>query len=1075
MSTAPWRTGLTRWSDPVYWAALLLLPEPAAADIAFTKACCKVFSSPLPDDTEVALLHALISQPRHRRLFARTSMLQGPLRRIAPLDRVLLSLWLLREMDAQRIAAAIGQPPEMVVTRLSQCIARVAGLGSREAACQTSLPNWIRTHVGLDALTTEHLRACETCRTASVAWQYAVDQLRATLRTWSAEQRPPSRCLTEIEKCLQERQSPSALRGWQTHQTRYLALGIGIALFVGWMVWPQSRQVEQAGAPTAHALVQATLEAWTSSPSSSTLHRRVRALDGHMTGGKPVVTDIWLAGSENGRHRIEVRRGETLTEWQIGDGERRFNYGATWGAGSCPWDSTTLSPSTPASLSFRLSPEQQRAARDARLQQGAYGRGYAALRQAITAPDLRSFGRRSAEQRSLVVLSYTDVRATEPEQILLAIDPAAKQLHSVQVLAADTPQSPAHDLWRLEKVDQSVEPLSTRLPPWSRAVARSDLPDPGCPALRSNQVLSLRAIVGAPWQQWYVPNVMPTTLTRGAMLSLDVPVGSATTWGAPPGSSMRFVGPDRWVTLTAGTWMPNAGSSEDFKQGMWRVALRSTSDAGAWRATLRLTRDRYAPAFVPTVELAAHGWTRGEVLAFIDALTPITAGSWLELHPYFVEPRPLSPDVHLIVTRALQALQPSADQTNYTATEITIRPSPPSPALVDPYAPSATVRNPTTLHRYQWLVQRGSRTTNFYDIYKSSEGAVYQALIHDGVRSVFDNRAAGWVGVDSSQELSAVPEPPGVEMLTSLLRSTDALSVTEQPGAWVLERSDDFTQEQLLYEFRSQELPIPWTEELQAGTLTRRLTLDQQTALPGKFQLVHRDQQGHETLLYQVMLTEQHRLDRPPGPELTVLPELPDDVLRFSSTAARWRRARIALPRLSSHWLTANLDAPQAPMLVDTRLDQQHISRVLAWPASDTIGEEWTLLPVTPLRQLNLGTLQATSWHDLSELSALHRAQYRIADVRLTVTQGPTRLLRNLLRYSASPRSRAGLPWTTSRELRVTIRGTLRDAWLLQDEQFASLVVEVDELILHIVGPADYLSDPLRQHLPSLVWSTPGI
>ncbi len=92
----------------------------------------------------------------------------------------------------------------------------------------------------------------------------------------------------------------------------------------------------------------------------------------------------------------------------------------------------------------------------------------------------------------------------------------------------------------------------------------------------------------------------------------------------------------------------------------------------------------------------------------------------------------------------------------------------------------------------------------------------------------------------------------------------------------------------------------------------------------------------------------------------------------------------------------------------------------------------------------------------------------------MIVTQGPKRLLRHILRFPATPTNLPGSGWTSSRQIPIRVlrvRETPFVAWLLQDDETAVLVFEVDDLMVHIAGPPDYLKNELPNQLQTLVWS----
>jgi hypothetical protein len=406
-----------------------------------------------------------------------------------------------------------------------------------------------------------------------------------------------------------------------------------------------------------------------------------------------------------------------------------------------------------------------------------------------------------------------------------------------------------------------------------------------------------------------------------------------------------------------------------------------------------------------------------------------------------------------------------------------VRPAP--GFLSDPYHLPAAFRSPSRLDHRQWLVYAGDQATDFYDLLTRRDGSLYKAMVFDGARFVFDARADGWVGVDPAAAIDAdaVPEQAGVEMLTMFLRGTRPIALSDQAGAHVLEQESPETLDSLAYEFFSRDLPSPWTADLPRGTILRRLRLDRASALPRELEIVHRDLRGGEQLLYRAVLRERRVLAAPADVTRLELPPQPDDTLRFTSTAHRWRRARTAFPPLSSHWLMSSFDLPGRALLVDAALDHDPAHRILGWGAASPLQRDWELAPALPLGQLSIGALQSSNWHDLSRLSALHRAQYRVtADgPPIVITQGPRKLVRHILRYPRPAPGGGAQTWTRSERHAISVQGRQRDGWLLYDDQFSAFVFEVPErdLMVHLVGPRDFLRTALPERLSQLIWNIP--
>jgi hypothetical protein len=97
---------------------------------------------------------------------------------------------------------------------------------------------------------------------------------------------------------------------------------VGVVLLLLIKPWSSGVPASATQPPTPAEIVQQTIDAWTNLPTSGTVHRRVWAKPVLTTGDEPLITDVWLAAASD-QHRIEVRRKETLVEWQVADGRTR--------------------------------------------------------------------------------------------------------------------------------------------------------------------------------------------------------------------------------------------------------------------------------------------------------------------------------------------------------------------------------------------------------------------------------------------------------------------------------------------------------------------------------------------------------------------------------------------------------------------------------------------------------------------------------------------------------------------------------------------------------------------------------
>lgn len=108
----------------------------------------------------------------------------------------------------------------------------------------------------------------------------------------------------------------------------------------------------------------------------------------------------------------------------------------------------------------------------------------------------------------------------------------------------------------------------------------------------------------------------------------------------------------------------------------------------------------------------------------------------------------------------------------------------------------------------------------------------------------------------------------------------------------------------------------------------------------------------------------------------------------------------------------------------------------------------------------------------------MRSTRYKLPDANvITLTQGPRALLRMMLRQTdgASGTFTSAAYGSTpspqySKQVQVTIAGEPHDAWLLPTPTEAALVVEINDVLVYISGPANYVDGVLLEQLPALKW-----
>ncbi len=1056
MTNEQWHAAVARWGDSVLGLALLLTPHHPVAEATTVKLFVTMLATAPAGELEDALYTALWQQRRRFRwLGRRRSALPRELNRIAAPDRFLLGLWLLRGLDGTRIATITGLPPDQIVARLMQALQR--GVPYTDAPADDdnhlALPVWIAQQLGLARPDPEHPRPCLPCQAAQARWQSVRDDLRQRMRAALRQAHLSLASSDAIEDSLSTRQGAAQREGWRQPRIWVPAvITLGGVLLLLFMPWGGSDRAQTPAPTQPRVVVQAALDAWLGQPFAGPSHQRVWARDPHLHNGTPVVTDVWLAGQNEPRHRVEVHRDGELVEWQVADGRGRFDYGAMRADSSCRWNIDRQGSEERlqrAPLKFSLDPDQQRAVRDARLTQGAYGTGYLMLQRALAADDLRSFGARSEGNTRMLLLRFTD-KQTQPErQIVLRIDPQRQQLYAVQEVHAVAAQAERVDLWRLEVNEPLTGDVPPAIPPGPPPIESQQLADPACPALDTAFLISPRSLLGIA-RPSYVPEALPPGIDKIALLS-----GDPRNHG---GSGLReldrrlilqLVGPGRWFSLSDIGGAEYGDRGDELNVGPWRATLNEPTTDELWSGTLRLATDE-GRSFAPPFEYWARGWTKDELLALINTLKPLDPARWIDLDDALLEPASLPRATYDTITRALAALQPEPGHTIQSTSTTTVRVEPDVPQLPDPYHIPHRQRFPKTLIRHQWLVYEGTHISRYHERRLLPDNTLYELLQDDGTRFHWYNSIIGQTYTGSARLLRAYmrAEQTEVALISAFLASTQPIKITESDAGLLLEQEVDAS---FVADDNRGGPPLthtPWHGQLwsdSTGMFVQQLELDRHTYRPRSFATIHWQPDGIKAVIRETTINAWQSVATPPA-DLFALTSLPDDQFTVDVGA-------------ESNVPMASITPPR---------------RILMWP--DNLGLE--IVEQTPPPSAQNTTLPGgfnSDWAVLQNVLGTYTTTYLTserAEVRLT--QGPSEVLRHVLRYQYFAEDEGQIaPWSSSQRIAVTIAGQERDAWLLQNDANAVLVVEVDDLVLHFKGPQTYLTGPLLEQLPQLQWTMP--
>ena len=1076
MNDQPWRSSVGRWGDQLWTLALVRTGDRAGAQHALVQAFERVFSTTTPPADAHAALIASLVQPRRQWVprWGRQRDLPRPLRRMSPIDRALLLLWLVQEADGQSLAAVTHQTHHVLTEQLAKAL--VPFLPRRDPARRTAAGRaafalWIGQQLGINSASLPTTLADETLQ----AWQAAVERVHDLLAAMVARHRLPGTVRDAIETALTAHADETPT--WQ-RRAGWLVVAL-LAVAVVWVLRPgdgarADASTAQAAPTDARTVVQDALAVWTT-PVSGTLHRRVWAIDPHIRNAPALVTDVWLQ-ADGARHRIQATHDGKLVEWQIGDGTAALHYAAHPLYRTCRWGASTVATNR-ATLVFQVDATQQQAARDVRLQHGAYGRGYQMLQTALQAPDLRSWGTRIEGDTPVLLVGYNDPAAPQRQRVLV-FDARMHVLQAVRELAGDGTQTTARDLWRLE-THETVATVPTMLPERPRIqFERSQIFDPACLGLDDEHALSLRMLVGN--DGWWLPSRLPPDIRAAALLSNDS-VTPATTWNwqsQPINATAVFVGGERWLRIKAQQTFVDLDSS--VQRGPWRVVFEH--DGHNLRAQLCRPPDGFVACSPdqPSVALEAQGWTEAQLLDLIDGFAPAgTVATWRTLDALFVDPRPLDPQVQQVLAQTLDAIVVpdgvvrstlEITQTVLPSPDLTVNADPAQslpqlvadaglvpPPLLDPYAVPRAMLAPPRVVVTETAIMSDSIVDHMSEATTLPDGTLLSARLLDEENVVSYDGLGQTTATESLENRGWRRQTMRLQVLDRVqgfVRSLLPTTLRDGGDVWLLEQPTMAGNPYTFDPFWRPPL-VNWSDT--PDTYTERLWIDKHTHAIRRAEVVYTDPAGVETAVSGMNVVS-WEVDRSAASQRLQLPPLPPDTLAYTYGS-------------SGPTITSDVQQFIPPQ------------RVLVW--RDGFEVAWRSganrpLDVLPsveaqayLKTFLLNTLYTgDQFAQLESSGAIHSTRYRVpgSSAQFTVVQGSAPLMRFMLRAQSLGYT-DGIGWTKSRAVPVVIAGQERAAWLLQGDGAPALVVDVDGVILHITSSEPgFISNDLINALPQIEW-----
>ncbi|HEX5691989.1 MAG TPA: hypothetical protein VFX76_18370, partial [Roseiflexaceae bacterium] len=416
-----------------------------------------------------------------------------------------------------------------------------------------------------------------------------------------------------------------------------------------------------------------------------------------------LAADQWVE-PQSGRHRLQLvhQDGGGPYELELGDGANTAWYAV--GKSYAPSLYLLSAPDEgPFQVRFPATPAEQVELRQARLQSGAWDLAAVYLRMAAAAQEIGTWGRQREVDGTIVsLLSFSGTSPLAapldaPETplgavtILLAIDESSGRLREVrELIGPPGGEQTTRTTWRLlgeEWLNDQTARVFDIAEAWNGIGAfwpRKSAADPTQPLAEKRLIAPLSLAI-----QWYWwPLWMPAQSPPGAHTALllqnnTTPLRSD---AASPDELLTFVymGEGRRLELRTsfGELAPLASASgwETSTINGNRLLLRA-GPAQSYQARIEHA-SRFGEAFVTVV--AARGYTRAELLAFLATLGRATIQRYISQAPLFADAFAHG-DARASLLELLAREMPQSGKIRHTVARVFARQSKAPDPLPDPY------------------------------------------------------------------------------------------------------------------------------------------------------------------------------------------------------------------------------------------------------------------------------------------------------------------------------------------------------------------------------------------------------
>jgi hypothetical protein len=456
---------------------------------------------------------------------------------------------------------------------------------------------------------------------------------------------------------------------------------------------------------------------------------------------------LWL-DPEGGRHRMQLvhEAGGGPFELQLGDGRDTLWYAVEprYAASIYPQIEGRFSPR----VRLELAREEQQEMLAARLGAGAWALPADYLRQASEADDLRSWGRRSAEDGAeLAVISFQGRSALAPPNgteddditVLLSIDIGSGSLYEVRELVGpDAGEQTGRTVWRflggerLPRGQESEAAFDLRQAVRARdsyALVPGGPAMPELPMIPASATLPLARGLDALGPPLLAPRDAPPGMTSGALISAE--------GRTIDGATLLYLGEGRRLAIRALPLLTVTDTALSLR--LPRAEVVALDDGAALpEATVRMqpgparrydmALDAVSPATGSRFQalISAQGFSREELLALLPTVAPLSLEAVRRQSALFVGAQYRDREAFDALLAALAEVSPpDQGQVRYTMERSYARQALVADTLRDPYHLPPYEGRPETLVTETW-VRSSSDGVETATVVRGEDGTVFE-------------------------------------------------------------------------------------------------------------------------------------------------------------------------------------------------------------------------------------------------------------------------------------------------------------------------------------------------------------